>query len=243
MAEQIDYVRHTQSYLSLRKAIGWIGILLPFVLLIGGLCKEPVVHSSISFYYHTHMRNVFVGSLTAIATFFFFYCGYDEVDNWAGNFAGLMALGTAFFRTLECPESDIYSTLHLVFATLLFLTFAFFSISLFTRSSDNESLWPFSSKVFVNPNRQKVKRNIVYIVCGIVIILCLLASVIIFNVFHCVNVNNSGILFYIETIMLISFGTSWLTKGGSFLFPDKVKKVNPLPAKKSLKRKMKLNQR
>ncbi len=29
------YTRLTYSYLALRKAVGWIGILLPFVLLLG----------------------------------------------------------------------------------------------------------------------------------------------------------------------------------------------------------------
>ncbi|MGB0789115.1 MAG: hypothetical protein ACPGQR_06225, partial [Marinirhabdus sp.] len=65
------------SYLTLRNAIGIIGIALPIVLLLGSValfeCDE--LHQSISHYYHTRMRNVFVGALCAVALFLFCYKG------------------------------------------------------------------------------------------------------------------------------------------------------------------------
>ncbi len=68
------YSRHTYSYMTLRKAVGWIGLLLPFVLMLGGyfIFKGKFVESSISYYYHTGMRDVFVGALCAVALFLFF---------------------------------------------------------------------------------------------------------------------------------------------------------------------------
>jgi|GEM_PF-4739867 len=57
------------SYLSLRRAVGIIGIGLPFTLAIGGLFRGIDLQESISFYYHTDMRNLFVGSMCAIAVF------------------------------------------------------------------------------------------------------------------------------------------------------------------------------
>jgi hypothetical protein len=77
----------TYSYLALRKAVGWIGILLPFVLMLGGylIFKEDFTLKNISVYYYTGMRNILVGSLCAISLFLFFYKGYDKWDNMTGN--------------------------------------------------------------------------------------------------------------------------------------------------------------
>ena len=88
------------SYLALRKAVGWIGILLPFVLMTGLiiLFREKTVLRSISLYYHSDMRDLFVGALCSIALFLFFYKGYSKWDNRASNLAASFALGIAFFR-------------------------------------------------------------------------------------------------------------------------------------------------
>ena len=86
------YAQHTYSYLALRKAVGWIGIVLPFVLMFGALLlKDEVIQESISHFYHTKMGDVFVGALCAVALFLFFYSGHDKLDNWAGNMAGFFA--------------------------------------------------------------------------------------------------------------------------------------------------------
>jgi hypothetical protein len=96
-----------KSYKQLRQAVGYIGIALPVVIIIGGLILQHCfeLQGSISKYYHTIMRNYFVGSLCAVALFLWFYRGYDKDpkdkfdigDNLAGNLAALFALGVAFF--------------------------------------------------------------------------------------------------------------------------------------------------
>jgi hypothetical protein len=75
------------SYLALRKAVGWIRILLPFVLMLGVslIFKGDIKLQNISMYYYTGMLDVFVGALCAIGLFLFFYKGYDKWDDWAGN--------------------------------------------------------------------------------------------------------------------------------------------------------------
>ena len=57
------YSRHTYSYKELRKAVGWIGILLPVTLMIGVsiIFNEEVFQESISHYYYTGMGDVFCG--------------------------------------------------------------------------------------------------------------------------------------------------------------------------------------
>jgi hypothetical protein len=81
----------TYSYLALRKAVGWIGILLPFLLMFGYflIFKGGIPLFDISMYYYTGMRDVFVGAMCAIVLFLFFYRGYDKWDDRAGNLSGI----------------------------------------------------------------------------------------------------------------------------------------------------------
>lgn len=62
------------SYLGLRRAVGYIGIGLPFVLLFGKLLVQGgPLPGSISAYYYSDMRNVLVGALCAVAIFLISY--------------------------------------------------------------------------------------------------------------------------------------------------------------------------
>ena len=91
------------SYLALRKAIGGLGTSLPFVLSLGAIIVfKTGMQASLSDYYYTGMRDVFVGTLCAIGVFLFSYEGYtgkDDNDNLVGNFAGVFAIGVALFPT------------------------------------------------------------------------------------------------------------------------------------------------
>ena len=86
------------SYLTLRKAIGLIGILLPVVLagVYMLLASKIIFQASISAYYYTSMRNVLVGALCAIGVFLFAYRGYGWQDNLCTNAAGAFAVGVAW---------------------------------------------------------------------------------------------------------------------------------------------------
>ncbi len=69
MKQKDNYTDQTYTYLALRKAVGWIGILLPLVLILGMLLifRGDAIQKTISQYYYTGMRDVFVGALCAIA--------------------------------------------------------------------------------------------------------------------------------------------------------------------------------
>jgi hypothetical protein len=202
------YSRHTYSYLALRKAVGWIGILLPFILMLGVfiIFNGEIIQESISHYYYTEMRNVLVGALCAIALFMFFYSGYDKWDDWAGNVAGFFAIGVAWFPTTELGSSNLIGKIHFACAAIFFLTLAVFSLFLFTKKGSN-------------PTQQKLRRNKIYVICGLIMIACLIAIFIYFNFIHNDN-SDSSFVFWAETVALIAFGVSWLTKGGT-LYPDK----------------------
>src|SRR5687767_7909057 len=146
------------SYLTLRRAIGIVGILLPFVLWIGFKifnkdCEPealtetpPIFPPSISHFYYTKMGDLFVGTLCAVSLFMFCYNGHDKADKIAAKLASLFALGVAFFPTnvsafkvFECNRisgdgEDVLSNIvHYVSAALLFSTLAFFCLFQFTK--------------------------------------------------------------------------------------------------------------
>src|SRR3954447_13327075 len=86
------------SYLSVRRAIGAIGLLLPIVLgPVGWLVFGIEIQDNMSSYYHTALRDVFVGSLCAIGIFLFCYRGYDWIKRWTAFLGCLSALGVALF--------------------------------------------------------------------------------------------------------------------------------------------------
>ncbi len=177
------------SYLTLRKAVGIIGVSLPIILFTGSLLLSNCYHiqGSISKYYHTVMQNVFVGALCAVALFLWAYKGYKRKaddkkkymgDNLAGNFAAVFALGVAFFPTYIGPQdltpciSAVYlrkaiGYFHLAWSLLFFLSLAYFSIVLFTKG-------------------KKKRNNRLYKVCGYIILVCLF-----FIVVHCLFLKNS----------------------------------------------------
>jgi hypothetical protein len=199
------------SYLGLRKAIGIIGIALPFVLVLGKMIIEgPGIEGSISGYYYTVMRNVFVGSLCAVGVFLMSYKGYERKDYIAGKLACVFAVGVALFPTTPAinftPTDKIIGTMHLVFAAAFFLTLAYFSLILFTKTNPSKT-----------PTRRKQERNIVYRVCGYVMLggIVLLGLVAV----PAINVLVEGLYptFWLESIAVIAFGVSWLTKGEAIL--------------------------
>jgi hypothetical protein len=105
------------SYTLLRQVVGWIGTLLPIVLLVGvAISSTQARPDSMSGYYYTDMRNVFVGALCALGAFLGAYDGYDDLDRWITNIAGFCAVGVAFCPTKPtvcvpgpqvCPASSV----------------------------------------------------------------------------------------------------------------------------------------
>jgi hypothetical protein len=125
------------SYLALRKAVGIVAFGMPFALAIPwGLFRHQMA-TSISGYYYTGMRNLFVGSLCAIAMFMLCCRGYDIKDEIAGIFSAICSVGVAFLPT--APENAsahqrLVGLAHYTCAALLFATLAIFCLVLFRRA-------------------------------------------------------------------------------------------------------------
>ena len=191
-------------YYTLRVLIGAAGISLPFLLWIGKLIfrNSFQVENSISDYYDDGTAgDILVGVLFALAFFLVSYRGYAPIDSIAANFGCAFALGVALFPTTS--DNKIVHIMHFVFAFLLFSVFIFFSIYLFRKKSPH-------------PTKQKKNRNKVYLLCGIVMILCII-GIALFQIFDLNAVWHP--VFWFESLALISFGFSWITKA-EVLFED-----------------------
>ena len=132
-AKSQDGNRVLVSYRTLRQLVGVLGVMLPLVLAIGciacGACCNDF-KDSISDYYHSNMRNVFVGVLFTTGFFLFTYKGYEKRDDVAGDLACIFALGVALFP-VNSPTEAIRN-LHYISAILLFLdTLVLFDLSLY----------------------------------------------------------------------------------------------------------------
>jgi hypothetical protein len=199
------------SYREHRTAIGILGILLPFLLGVGGLLTHQGLQSSISVYYHTGMRDVLVGTFWAIGFFLLGYVGYDACDNWAGNVGFVFAVGTSLFPTDVDGvwPPTVRGTIHLVCASLLFLTLTFFSVFLFPRTNKP-------------PDKRKEMRNWVYIACGFVMVECL--ALILWYVLVLGGWQSPLAflrpVYWLETITIVAFGISWLVKGRFLVLDD-----------------------
>ncbi len=89
------------SFMGVRRAIGFMGFFLPIVLgPIGWLMGIPI-QDNMSSYYHTPLRDVFVGTLCAISVFMFVYRGYSAIENWTANFGCLSASASRCFHSMQ----------------------------------------------------------------------------------------------------------------------------------------------
>ena len=189
------------SFLTLRRVIGIMGALFPILLAVGCLLLSPAcrgLEESISAYYGTIMRNVFVGVLFTIGWFLFSYKGYEDKDDAAGDLACLFALGVALFPITN-PHHWV-QVMHLLFAAALFSTLAFFSLVLFTKSDG--ALSP-----------RKKTRNRVYRICGWIMLACIVLILIYKLWFQGTGLAKLKPTFWLETFALWAFGLSWMTKG------------------------------
>jgi hypothetical protein len=213
------------NYMHMRKAVGWVGTLLPVILLVANPIALSIENSgcgllpgSISGYYYSPARNIFVGAQCAIGLFLIAYVGYDLGDRLVTDAAGVFAVGVALFPTkptVASPPSvtcqtvaqlstreQVVGDIHLVFAGLMFVFMAWMAIR-FTNT--NKAPYP-----------QKLLRNRIYRICAIVIALCLVAIVI--TIFLPASVKALfPWIFLWEALGIFAFGVSWFVKGQTLI--------------------------
>lgn len=196
----------------LRQALGYLGLLLPALVYVVARWRNvegtqgwaPL--DSISEYYYSGSATILTGTLWAMGAFLFTYQGYEnESRPWdlrTGKVASVAALSISLFptRAVEGFASPLWwrdwmQSVHLASAAVLFGCFIAYSWFLFPQSSQ-----PVGKR-----DRDKRRRNAVYRACGVGMALALLWVVIALLM--------GGHIFVPESLALILFGISWLTKG------------------------------
>ena len=191
----------------LRCTIGWLGILLPWLIVLL-LCAFP---QSISATYYTYEAGpVFMIVLGSASFLLFSYKGYEKVDDVINSLAGLLGLLICLFPckyplldrvgTFQIP-SAISGIIHDISAVGFFALLSYSSLFLFTKGSDN-------------PTKNKKRRNVIYRICGVGMMCSFL--ILLLPEFYIQT-------WLVEAIALFFFGISFLTKADYYpwLFADK----------------------
>ncbi|TWT87622.1 hypothetical protein Mal64_31640 [Pseudobythopirellula maris] len=221
------------SYQTVRRAIGMTGLLLPLALWpLGWLLFGVEVQDNMSGYYHTPMRDVFVGALSAIGVFLFCYEGNDWVEDWTANLGCVSAIGVALLPLDEGKDPLDHQSLvgyaHMAFGAMFFLTLAFYSLYHFPS-------WKWKAH---EEAPHEDERNLVYWASG----LAILGSMAAMGVYLVLPAslkapfNRYNFMFWMEWVAVWAFAAAWLTKGRAIV-ADLAVEVLALPTE-ALKRRV-----
>lgn len=205
--------------LKLRKRIGFLGMMLPWIVLGLSVIYGYGFPESISAtYYIPNCITPFMVILGAAGILLICYRGYDLHDRIVCKLAGCFGLGICIFPCALDPElpivnvgtfsipSNISGALHNICAISFFVLLAYNSIFLFTKTNGDMT-------------QEKIKRNLVYKVCGY----GMLGSFVLLIPFMLFDLDIG--IWIVEALALTFFGVSWITKSESYsiLFKDKNK--------------------
>lgn len=209
-----DTANFVASFLFMRRGIGILGVALPLMLplLYGVISGQWHLLNSMSRYYYTDTRNLFVGSLCAIGVFLFCY-RYKPSDFWVSNIAGLAAITVALSPTTPmCPNNptvpycanpakptsaaNLAGDVHFTAAAVLFVLLAYFCIFRFGHAHE-------------------IHRKRIYRTCGSLILLSILMVLVTEQTSWLNGTFFAGknSLFWYEAIAIMSFGIAWLIEG------------------------------
>lgn len=198
------------SYMILRRVVGTIGLALPVILVLGHLLidRDPLP-PSISDYYYSDMRDLLIGCMWALAVFMASYRGHERRDDITGDITCVSAILVSLFpvapSTGATSTQELIGHVHLTAAGIFFISLAYFCLVLFRKGGPSQE-------------PRKRMRNRVYLVCGWVIVCCLVA-LIIFGIMdaHWSFIREYRLVFWAEAIGIWAFGWSWLVKGQALL--------------------------
>jgi hypothetical protein len=209
----------------LRRGVGLVAILLPIVVTVGHSIQvgKFTLLGSVSGAYHTGMRDVFVGSMSAIAIFLISY-RHARIDDVLSTLAGIMALGVALLPSKHFDENlsqteRLIGIGHVVASVLMFLIMVILCFFVFTRTDIRTS----KSDV---PQPKRTRNNL-YVISGWLIIVGLAAGAA-GSLYLPEKIQETvQPMFWGEAIAIWAFGFAWLVKGDAIIRDDAGEDVVP----------------
>lgn len=189
-------VREEINHHTMKLMVGLIALLLAGLTstLSGGQID------AISDAYHVGgwARDVFIGSLSAIAAFLFSYNGFSRGEMWLSKLAALAAVGIALFPSPYPDFDEIVPHVHYISAAVMFISLAVFCLYFRRRARDKG-------------HRQALWRSHIYEACALVIGACVGLLALHFMVDGFFTRRIPRFVFAAEAVALSAFALSWLT--------------------------------
>lgn len=226
-ASSVENDELVASFLSVRRALGLAGLMLPILLYVEArLVPGEGMQPSISGFYHTAMGDVLVGILVAIGLFLIAYVGHkpklgDKLsDWWVSSIAGIGAIGVALFpvpptacAVFEPPTvvqgivvhwCQGWGVVHFLSAIAFFVCMALFCLCLFPKNGKGEV------RYFDEAG------NTTYFICGVVLLIAIAGLLVFFLIRNTAlgkTLADGNFVFWFETLGVLAFAIAWLTKG------------------------------
>lgn len=194
MNTQVPDEQRVFNYHTFRLLSGIVVFGLPLAVMLFSSTKL----SSISGSYYTDARDIFVGALFLIGAFLSAYNGRNTREKWISKLAGLAAILAALFPT-SCNGcvADIKSVIHYASAIVLFSSIAYFCLG------------PFRAQTKGQKGKRELRARI-YLVCGLVILGCIVAVAIAELAIPDATRKALSITFWAEFVALWAFGFAWI---------------------------------
>ncbi|MEM6614738.1 MAG: hypothetical protein AAF652_21350 [Cyanobacteria bacterium P01_C01_bin.72] len=192
------------TYFSTRVIIASLSIIFPFLLwLVGMLLLDLKLQGSISAYYHTQLRDVFVGILFAVGASLYSYKGYTTTEDFVLDGAGFLAVGIALIPTSAPAEKLACDTFtapfwHGICAISFFAAIAYVCIFQAKGSLEKSPL---------SRERKQFYYGI-YWILGILILALPIGAALWLTVIG----ETGSIVFWIEAAAILVFSFYWIIK-------------------------------
>ncbi|NND96815.1 MAG: hypothetical protein HKN47_05740 [Pirellulaceae bacterium] len=180
-----------------------VAILLPVVFLVSAYWVG--MQESISAFYHTAMRDVFVGAVFAIGLCLYAYKGYNNLENTCLTVAGLFLFGVALAPTTAPPGNPNWDlpVVHNICAVAFFGLIAV--VCIFARNHGLQS----SAN---NDASYDVSYRFAYNVTAALMIVVLLVALLLQLVGKVWGITFSSSTFWIEAASVWVFAGYWCVK-------------------------------
>lgn len=188
-----------ETYFVLRMVIAGGAIVLPPALLLWALLDpDTVMMDSLSAFYYSPARSLFVGTLVAVGVALVAYRGYTRGENFLLNAAGVLAVVVALVPTVDpaAPGLTLTSVVHAV-AAVAFFVLAALSIFFYGQETLDS----------VRDRRARQSYRVVYRGLAVLVLAFPALALVVAWL-----VESPAALFAVETAALYAFAAFWLVK-------------------------------